>query len=354
MRTTTVRPTTGPTPGNALDGWPSGCVESPEGLRISGNSLEHLVETWGSPLWVLDEAAYIGAVLLLRQAGAHHVVGGDPWALQTARWARRYRWAVWGGPRDLEHAWFAETDSRRQVLDLRHEPAAASATRRGGYVLVDDASPRHGRQALVFVDVEPRPGAEARTPARPRGGGPVHGLAVRLAHDESPTDLERRLTAALGARRQALVTAPTLFIDGREHGDPLPLVRAAAAVMTTTAGHAPHVLADVAGWMRAQSTLIVAEVRSVRRTPAGPLLRLSAAPSASTSWIPGPVLAHHATRAGSQPLREVDESQGSFEVAFDALVGEVVALAGVRVAPGLCLVVQSDGTAHPVPRLDAG
>jgi hypothetical protein len=150
-----------------------------------------------------------------------------------------------------------------------------------------------------------------------------------------------------------------VFVDGRNHPEPLPVVAALAEMLNNPNDHAAssdaRVFADVTPWLLRRSSVAVARVESVHRAPEGTHVGLSG--GLPRPWHPQksvPLVARPSHGTSIARVHSLDFRLGVLEAPLDVAPGDVLALAGFESAPGLCVILASDGTSHAVPRADEG
>jgi hypothetical protein len=67
-----------------------------------------------------------------------------------------------------------------------------------------------------------------------------------------------------------------------------------------------------------------------------------------------PLLARSLHGTSVARVHAVDHRLGVLEASLYVVPGDVVALAGLESAPGLCVILATDGTSQAVPRSDEG
>ena len=337
--------------------WPRGCDTDADGaLTLHGVRLDSLAAAWGTPLWVVDEPAFMhGVDELIQIRGARPLVGAGPLALQTTRWAQARGWDVWGDRARLAHAQVLTASPQRLMLDLRGQLRSESigaarsrlvvnarnldlellerAAARSVYLNIDGISNRELGQVL------------ARLAARSRELPPLAGLAWRL-DTETPMTARDRVGAAFDAVSAVVATSGRLVVDGGVHPDPLPVLRALLD-RTGGPGHnavASSVLADLSAWLLRRASLALVRVDSVQGLAARQVIGLSGgAPTAMATSVRAVL----PTLGSPRPTLLVWPNGRTLMTEGHELLapGDVLAVPGVSSSPGLCVVVGADGVA---------
>jgi hypothetical protein len=350
--------------------WPRGyTVDRAGALHLRGVALDDLAALWGSPLWVVDETEFVRRTNeLIRVTGATPVFGSGPLGLLGGRWAMSHGWSVWGTPAALAHAWYLGIKPSRRVTDLRGALGQDSLPEHTS-AIVDLGSlvlPSHTRGATgrAYLDVGGLSETELGTALRRLSthSSPLPqlaGLVVELGRDETADEVCSRAAGVFDMVSLVVSSQRSLFVDGRNHPEPIPVVAALAEMWNKPKDHATRrnarVLADVTPWLLRRSSVAVAQVESVHRAPEGARVGLSG--GLPRPWHPlksVPLVARPLHGASIVRVHSLDQRLGVLEAPLDVVPGDVVALAGFESAPGLCVVLAPDGTSHAVPRADEG
>jgi hypothetical protein len=349
-----------------LADWPAGYSVHNDGvLRLRGTRVEELTLRWGTPLWVVDEVEFVGRVKeLIRVGGTVPVFGDGPLSTLSSRWAKRYGWDVWGSPTALAHAWYHGVDPRQRLKDLRGWPQGADATTSGSRVVVDvsglDPSLlRRSPEVAVYLSVDGFSDdavvpALRRLSAWSRPVRALDGIAVQLGTDDTAAETSSRVRHILDVVSRYIATRRNLFVDGRLHPDPAPIVHSLARMVNERRapdGADNAVLADVTPWLLRESSVALASVESVRMTPEGTFITLSGGlPSPWPTPTSVPLVARPVNGLGGANVHSLDSRLGVLEVPVNVTPGDVLALAGFVSAPGLCVTLRPDGTCQAIPR----
>jgi hypothetical protein len=185
------------------------------------------------------------------------------------------------------------------------------------------------------------------------------GLVVELGRDETADEVCSRATRLFDMVSLAVPTRCNLFVDGRNHPDPLPVVAALAEMVSNPNDRAAsadaRVFADVTPWLLRRSSVALARVESVHKAPEGVHVGLSGGlPRPWHPQKPVPLVARPSHGTNVARVHSLDLRLGVLEAPLDVAPGEVLALAGFESAPGLCVVLAPDGTSQAVPRADEG
>jgi hypothetical protein len=352
--------------------WPRGyTVDRAGALHLRGVAVDDLAALWGSPLWVVDETEFVRHTKeLIRVSGATPVFGSGPLSLLGGRWAKSHGWNVWGTPAALAHSWYLGIKPSRRVTDLRGAlgpdslPEHTSAiVDLGSLALLSD---RRGATGRAYLDVGglSETGLETALRRLSTHSSPLPelgGLLVELGRDETADEVCSRATRLFDMVSPVVSSQRNLFVDGRNHPEPLPIVVALAQMWNTPNDHAAgsnaRVLADVTPWLLRRSSVALAQVESVHRAPEGAGAHVGLSGGLPRPWHPlksVPLVARPLHGTSIVRVHSLDQRLGVLEAPLDVAPGEVLALAGFESAPGLCVVLAPDGTSVAVPRADEG
>ena len=350
--------------------WPRGyTVDRAGALHLRGVAVDDLAALWGSPLWVVDETEFVRRTKeLIQVSGATPVLGSGPLGLLGGRWAKSHGWNVWGTPAALAHAWYLGIKPGRRVTDLRgvlgpdslpeHTSAIVDL---GSLVLL---SHRRGATGRAYLDVgglsETGLGKALRRLSTHSSPLPdLDGLVVELGGDETADEVCSRAIRLFDVVSRVFPSQRNLFVDGRNHPEPLPVVAALVEMWSQLNDHAARadarVLADVTPWLLRCSSVALAQVESVQRAPEGAHVGLSG--GLPRPWHPlksVPLVARPLRGTSIARVHSLDQRLGMLEAPLDVAPGDVLALAGFESAPGLCVSLAPDGTSEAVPRADEG
>jgi hypothetical protein len=341
------------------DQWPHGCDTDADGaLTLHGARLDGLAAAWGTPLWVVDEPAFMQAVdELVQLRGARPLFGAGPLAPQTTRWAQARGWDVWGDHATLAHGRLLTGVPPRWILDLRGQPRAEEIAATPARLVVNARNLdlellERAAPDSVYLNIDGISQGElgrvlARLAARSGTPPPLAGLALRI-DSETPLTARARVGAALATVSDVVATTRRLVVDGGVHPDPLPVLRALLGRTGGPDGGAVvlSVLADLSAWLLRRASLALVRVDSVHGQADRQVIGLSGgAPTAIAASVRAVLPTGGAPR---ETLLVWPSGRTLVTEAPELLApGDVLAVPGVSSSPGLCVVLGVGGLAVP-------